>query len=939
MKQVWKDMATSLIQDSPEYYQKWKTYHFDNEKQKKEVTKLAERVAYNHLKNSNLRVRQWYAQYLQSEPVNPRLILFEAREGNGFVGNPYAFYKAMQKDPRFADYTFCWVYHPNVDVEELKNNIEDFKNTIFVERSTREYAKMLATASCYINNTVPQNMYTKREGQIFISTWHGTPLKSLAYDSPFDMKNPFPIRNGMRNFLMADYLIGPNEHTSNVLLNAYKLNGLFDGKVLQGGYPRIDLTLNTPQDVVLNKLNKAEICLDKEKPTILYTPTWRGRFITDADINFDQMKTEINLLREHVQDRYNLLVKVHPVAYDKIHAEGSLNDILIPNWADANEIMSAVDLLITDYSSIFFDYMVTDKPILFYCWDDDMYSKNRNMYLDLNTLPGPILHTMMEVMQAVDHIDSIHVQYKEKYEKMKEFLLSYDDGHVTERDINAVFFNEEEQENLIIRQGNQHKKRLLFYVGTLKETIFHRLQTILAKIDYDHYDVTLLLSPNNKEETWEKLRHLSTRVRPVFRQGQPLFTVAETLDDLIIRQYGVTPDTMDIYPKEAYQTESNRIFGDCRFDIAVDFVGDTFYWSRYILESNAKEKIIFQQYNMQAMLNKAKKQKRQGRVNSIKALRTIYSRYDKVVSVNQCYEQNKVFSDGYVLPEAHLNMELESFEGKWEWPIYQSDRSSNMTEVSYTVVPYEYGVHHIIPDIQRKDERFELPLHPNDTFEVVMESEEEEGTYIKLIINNVYFGWDKAENYHCGLDKIMMVEDVNETAKIIARKKHLIYDAPYNTTPNVQRIGGVKQLYGIYVNVDQKVTTTRATYCRILLDDEVIGYVDNRALMFITIPKLAMKLNHRHFNDKINGRFLNSQEVPMLEVSLADDNVVFYTHPYGYVLSEESDIQLKHLAPGTLKACWVVETSQGRSYQIIDDYEQKVWVKEEDIHFNDELEY
>lgn len=935
MKQLWKDMAQGLIQDSPEVYQKWTSYRVAADKKKK-IRQLGERVIYRHLKNNNLRLRQWYAQYLETLEVDPKLILFEAREGNGFVGNPYAFYKAMQADPRFKDYTFCWVYHPNVDVEELKQNIEDFTNTIFVERSTREYAKKLATAAVYINNTVPQSMYSKREGQIFISTWHGTPLKSLAYNSPFDAKNPFPIRNGMRNFLMADYLIGPNEHTSNVLLNAYKLNGLFDGKVLQGGYPRIDLTFNTKKEVILEKLRKAQVCLDEHKPTILYTPTWRGRFITDADVNFDQMKTEIELLRQHVADRYNLLVKVHPVAYNKIHEEGSLDDILIPNWADANEVMSVVDLLITDYSSIFFDYMVTDKPILFYCWDDDIYSKNRNMYLDISTLPGPILHTMMEVMLAIDHIEEVAAQYQDNYQAMKAWLLPYDDGHVTERDINAIFFGATQQANLVIRRGEQGKKRLLFYAGSLKSgPVFDRFKTLLAKIDYERYDVTLLLSPNEKAETWENLRHLSAHIRPMFRQGHPLFTVAETLDDLIIRQYGVDADTQKIYPKAAYEAESRRIFGGCQFDVAIDFAGNSFYWSRYILESSAKEKVIFQHFDLEEELRKAETKTNLLRWRSLNALRSIYARYDKVISLSQYYTQNRKACESYVLPEAHLALDLPKYEGEWDWPIYAGDVSSNMTEVRYTVVPHEYGVHDIIPNIQHKEQQFKLSLHPSDTLEVVMEAEEEDGLYIKLLVNNVYFGWDKAEYYDCGLDKILAVEEVDKIAYVKAKKKHLIYDAPYNTKVEIQRVGGVKQLYGVLVQVQERVTTSRATYCKIVLDDEVLGYLDERALQYVVLPSFVIKANHTFFEDKINGRFLSSEAVDNKTISFIRPDVTLWTHPYGYHLCEEAKLTPADLAPGRLKACWTVETKAGRSYEIIDDFEQTAWVRAEDIVFLD----
>ena len=934
MKQIIKDISQDTLSHGVQRYKTWDKYK-RQVRNKKKFNEIKQTVIKNYLKNSNSRLRQWYASFCEELPIDEKLIVFESREGNGFVGNPYGFYKAMQQDDRFADYTFCWIYHENVDVENLKNNIEDFKQTIFVQRNTLEYAKVLATAKCLINNTVTQTLYRKREGQIFVSTWHGTPLKSLAYDSPYDPQNPFPIRNGMRNFLMADFLLGPNEHTSKVLLYAYKVDGLFDGKILQGGYPRNDLTFNTSKETVYNKLKKANIYLDENKPTIMYTPTWRGRFISDASVNIDQMKTEVALLREKISDQYNLLVKVHPVAYDKIHADESLDDILVPNWADANEVMVVTDLLITDYSSIFFDYMVTDKPILFYCWDDDMYSKNRKMYLDLSTLPGPILHTMVEVIEAIKNIDSISCQYKDKYKAMKQMLLSYDDGQVAKREIEAIFFGKEQQNNLEIISGNQTKKRLLFYVGELKNNIvWRRFVQLIKNIDFDLYDITLIASPNLSEEGWNNLRTICHYIRPMFRQGYPLFTVEETVDDLLIRQYGLDEDTLHIYPERAYKNESNRIFGNCHFDMAIDFAGDNFYWTRYILESNADEKIVFQQYNLKKQIATARKNKKWARVRSLQAMISVYQRYDKVISVAKHASANYSYCQDKLVDESFVALPLKEDPVSLDWPVYEQDAYSNMEEVDYQVIPKESGEHIVIPDIQNKSVYYRIPITKEDKIDAVMESHEEDGTYIKLIINNVYFGWDRIENYEVGFDAIISEEIVNKTAIITNNGSHVFYSLPYNTSPEVKRLGGGKWLSGVAVTIDKEVVTSRATYCHTLIDGQSIGYIDKRGLKYTPMTPWLIRENHKRNDEKIEKRILSSESIENNSFTFNNRDITLWKKPYGSFGSEPSDLTVSDLSPVGLKLQWMMETSDGISYEIIDDYGQKAWVCAEDINLN-----
>ncbi|MCW3745261.1 CDP-glycerol glycerophosphotransferase family protein [Enterococcus gallinarum] len=96
------------------------------------------------------------------------------------------------------------------------------------------------------------------------------------------------------------------------------------------------------------------------------------------------------------------MVKVHPYIYKTLSRNERIKHILIPDSLDPNEVLSIVDLLITDYSSIFFDFLVTDKPIIFYVWDRDLYEADRGMYLPESVLPGPVAETVDELIDLIE---------------------------------------------------------------------------------------------------------------------------------------------------------------------------------------------------------------------------------------------------------------------------------------------------------------------------------------------------------------------------------------------------------------------------------------------------------------------------------------------------------------------------------------------------------
>lgn len=325
-------------------------------------------------------------------------ILYESRDGNSMTDSPYAMFKYMLEKQDFKDFMHIWSIQDFSALSGVISKYKDMPNVKFVQRNSKEYLKWLATSEYLINNSTFQSFFIPKSDQIYMNTWHGTPLKNMGFDIP---GNPSVSQNVVRNFLSADYILSPNSHTTKIFTDSYKLNGLYKGEIIEEGYPRIDLTLNTNPGEYKEYLRTLGLNISDGKENILYAPTWKGTNLAKVDNDLLQIIADINYLQSQIGEQYNLFIKVHPFLYKEAAKHSEIMDRLIPDHVDTNELLAAVDLLITDYSSIFFDFLVTNKPILFYTWDTDVYTEQRGQYLQNDELPGPMLFNSKELAIAI----------------------------------------------------------------------------------------------------------------------------------------------------------------------------------------------------------------------------------------------------------------------------------------------------------------------------------------------------------------------------------------------------------------------------------------------------------------------------------------------------------------------------------------------------------
>lgn len=275
------------------------------------------------------------------------------------------------------------------------------------------------------NNNLPQ-YFRKRPGQIYLQTWHGTPLKRIGKDIG---KNQ--LTEGYNNAMKReagywDYLISPNEFSSEIFPRAFG----FRGRLLETGYPRNDRLAKPKSQGLREKLGIAT-----GQTVVLYAPTWRD----DARDEAGNWAAVNNLQQVSLPSNFTLLYRGHTntAASERKLAADTID---VTDYPDVTDLYLAADVLVTDYSSVMFDFSVTGKPMLFLCPDLANYRTLRGFYFDFeNEVPGPILKTAAEVVQVLKALTKTQAKYAQNYKNWRKKFNRLEDGKASARVVDAVF--------------------------------------------------------------------------------------------------------------------------------------------------------------------------------------------------------------------------------------------------------------------------------------------------------------------------------------------------------------------------------------------------------------------------------------------------------------------------------------------------------------------
>ena len=392
---------------------------------------LKMRINFNKLfdMNNSLRIKiAIYYKFFNKKGINKNQIIFCSFKGDYYSDSPKYIYEYLYENYK-DDYDFVWV------LNDKKVKIPG--NPKRVTRFSLEYFKEVARSKYWVINGRQFDPLDKKDSQVIVSTWHGTPLKKLGLDigNVYTM-NPFIKHSYVNVSKQWDYLISPNRYTTNILKSCFG----YQKEIFESGYPRNDILYNADEEMV-NRI-KSSLNIPEDKKVILYAPTWRDDEFIDAGLIKFQLKLELDKLKEAFSDEYIILIRTHYFIADKLDLSG-VEDFAIDvsKYNDIAELYLISDLLITDYSSVFFDFANLKRPILYYTYDLDKYENVlRGFYIDIrNEVPGPLLETTDEVIDAIRNIDQLKEEYKEKYNQFYERFCSIDDGNASKRIVEKVW--------------------------------------------------------------------------------------------------------------------------------------------------------------------------------------------------------------------------------------------------------------------------------------------------------------------------------------------------------------------------------------------------------------------------------------------------------------------------------------------------------------------
>ncbi|PKR77783.1 CDP-glycerol--glycerophosphate glycerophosphotransferase [Halalkalibacillus sediminis] len=365
-------------------------------------------------------------------PKKKDLVVFESFHGKQYSDSPRAIYEYMREYNKEA--ILIW----SVDRRSLK--LFEELGLPHVRRFSIKWFLTMPRAKYWVNNVRLPNWLPKPNDTIYVQTWHGTPLKRLGIDIEEVHMPGTNTDKYKRNFTNEsknwNYLISPNRYSTEIFKRAFD----YSGKVIESGYPRNDFLSNhTDQDIYEIKSN---LGIFEDKKVILYAPTWRDdQFYSKGKYRFD-IKLDLSLLQKELGNDYVVLLRMHYLIAENLDLadfEGFAFDV--SKHLDIRELFVISDLLITDYSSVFFDFANLRRPILFYVYDLERYENTlRGFYFDFkNEAPGPLTMTTRETIDAIKGYEANGFELETHFEEFYKRFCYLEDGKATERVVQEFY--------------------------------------------------------------------------------------------------------------------------------------------------------------------------------------------------------------------------------------------------------------------------------------------------------------------------------------------------------------------------------------------------------------------------------------------------------------------------------------------------------------------
>ncbi|MGN0483273.1 MAG: CDP-glycerol glycerophosphotransferase family protein [Lachnospiraceae bacterium] len=356
-------------------------------------------------------------------PVNPKKIVVDNYMGSGYGCNcKYVIAQLLQEH---KDLDIVWV------VQNIEQQRHEFPEGVrLVTYKSQEAFYEYATAKIWLANYhVVQYLnlgLEKKPEQIYIQMWHGSfGIKKIENDCSLLTVDPNWVYYAKKNAAYTDYWISNSAFESDVYRHAFwQVN-----QILEYGHPRNDILVQLPEEK--RRQVRKKLGLEAEEYSVLYVPTFRDNEQIEG-FTLDYEKAA-KALEKRFGGRWKMWIRMHPrmktFAKQVIPQADFICDVT--EYPDIQELLLAADVVITDYSSCIFDFLLTKKPGFLYATQADSYDASRGLYYPLTETPFPIASTNEKLEEQILSFDE--TVYQKKVDAFLKGKGSCEDGHAAER--------------------------------------------------------------------------------------------------------------------------------------------------------------------------------------------------------------------------------------------------------------------------------------------------------------------------------------------------------------------------------------------------------------------------------------------------------------------------------------------------------------------------
>ena len=323
--------------------------------------------------------------------TDEKLVLLSSYGGEQYSDSPKVIYEAMKKDERFKDYRFVWTFvnpevFSNVDADKVKTD-------------SMAYFVTALKAKIWITNVnIERGLRFKKKATVYLNTWHGTGPKKGG--------NAVKGRKDY-DFSYVDIVCVDGKYARDEMVHWF--NAL-DENLLYSGRPRED-ELFEMNEATTQKV-RAYFDIPEDKKIVLYMPTWR---------EYGNLELNYELWEKELSDEYVMLVRAHHFAKGNICNSDKNFWIDASSYPNVNDLYWISDILISDYSSAFFDYGLLAKPMICFAYDYEKYEADNGLFMDLkNEFPSGLKRTEAEVIEFIKNMD-----YDGESERCKAYVDRY----------------------------------------------------------------------------------------------------------------------------------------------------------------------------------------------------------------------------------------------------------------------------------------------------------------------------------------------------------------------------------------------------------------------------------------------------------------------------------------------------------------------------------